>query len=312
MVKTLNRRRFLHSALAGSAAAAMPPLALSQAYGPARLTAHTLTDKLTLIMGAGTNIVALTGGDGVALVDGGLRRHATELSDFVDALGSSPRVELLFNSNWRAEHTGLNGAVIASGGSVIAHENTRLWMGNDFTVEWESLVHEPQPKEELPTRTFYTEEKLDFGGEPVHCGYLAQAHTDGDIYVFFPNSNVLVASDLLAVDTYPVVDYVTGGWIGGLERASRALLDLCDANTLVIPAAGPPQKRAALKKQLEFATAMKDTVGGMIKNGRSLEEVIAAEPTRAFDEGWTGDAELFLELAYQGLWGHIRELGGVL
>jgi hypothetical protein len=64
--------------------------------------------------------------------------------------------------------------------------------------------------------------------------------------------------------------------------------------------------------QLEFATAMKDTVGGMIKNGRSLQEVIAAEPTRAFDEGWTGDAELFLELAYQGLWGHVRELGGVL
>jgi glyoxylase-like metal-dependent hydrolase (beta-lactamase superfamily II) len=171
---------------------------------------------------------------------------------------------------------------------------------------------EPQPKEELPTRTFYTEEKLDFGGEPIHSVYLMQAHTDGDIFVFFPNSNVLVASDLLAVDTYPIVDYVTGGWIGGMERASRALLELTDANTLVVPAVGPVQTRAALEKQLEFCTAMKDRVGGMLKNGRSVEEVIAAQPTRPFDEGWTGDRELFLRLAYQGLWGHVRELGGVL
>jgi glyoxylase-like metal-dependent hydrolase (beta-lactamase superfamily II) len=226
--------------------------------------------------------------------------------------GPSPRVEVLFNSNWRAEHTGLNAHVNGNGGRTIAHINTWLWMGNDFTVEWENLGHKPQPKDELPSHTFYTEESLDFGGEAVRYGHLAQAHTDGDIYVHFPDSNVLVASDLLAVSTYPVVDYVTGGWLGGLERATQALLELTDANTQIVPAHGPVQKRAALEKQLEFAKALKDTVGSMIKNGRSIEEVIEARPTRDFDVNWEGDAELFLRLAYQGLYGHIRELGGVL
>jgi glyoxylase-like metal-dependent hydrolase (beta-lactamase superfamily II) len=316
MLKTLNRRRFLGSALAGAAAAGLPKLALAQRYGTAStagpLTAQSLTDRITIIQGAGTNIVALTSPSGGALVDGGLPNRTAEVLEFVAALGKSPQVEVVFNSNWRAEHIGLNAHVNAHGGKSISHVNTWLWMRNDFTVEWENLVHKPQPETELPNDTFYTQESLDFGAEKVNYGYLAQAHTDGDIYVHFPDSNVLAVSDLLAVGTYPVVDYVTGGWLGGLERATQALLDLTDANTLIVPAHGPAQKRGALQQQLEFAKAMKDTVGGMIKNGRSIEEVIAAEPTKPFDANWDGDAELFLTLAYQGLYGHIRELGGVL
>lgn len=313
MVNTLNRRGFLHCTIAGAAAAAVPGLVRAQGYGAAPLRALPLTDRITLIEGAGTNVVVLAGADGVVLVDGGLRGHNAELLEFVAALGGpSPRIEALFNSNWRAEHTGLNAHVNGNGGRTIAHMNTWLWMGNDFTVDWENLVHKPQPKEELPSHTFYTEESFDFGGETVRYAHLMQAHTDGDLYVHFPDSNVLVASDLLAVNAYPVVDYVTGGWIGGLQRATQALLEIADASTLIVPAHGPIQRRGALEKQLEFCAAMRDTVGGMIKNGRSLEEVIEAQPTRAFDAGWQGDTELFLRLAYQGLYGHIRELGGVL
>jgi glyoxylase-like metal-dependent hydrolase (beta-lactamase superfamily II) len=311
MVKTLNRRRFVGSARAGAAAAGLPTLALAQRHGTAT-TAQRLTDRITMIQGAGTNIIALTSPSGTALVDGGLPDRSDDVLEFAAASGESARIEVLFNSNWRAEHTGLNAHVNTIGGQSIAHVNTWLWMRNDFTVEWENLVHEPQPQTELPNHTFYTKESLDFGGEKIDYGYLAQAHTDGDLYVHFPDSNVLVVSDLLAVDTYPVVDYVTGGWLGGLERATQALLDLTDANTLIVPAHGPVQKRGALQKQLEFAKAMKDTLGGMIKNGRSLEEVVAAEPTKPFDANWDGDSELFLKLAYQGLYGHIRELGGVL
>jgi cyclase len=318
MNRSINRRHLLFDALAGAAGVAAGVAALgtlpvrTNAQAVGAVAAHRLTDKLTLLSGAGTNIVAATGPDSVLLVDGGRAESSAALADAVGALTDRPSIAVLFNTNWRPEHTGLNAAVRHQGGRVIAHTNTKLWMGNDFTVPWEDRVHKPQPAEELPTDTFYKSGHVDFGSGTVEYGYLAQAHTDGDIYVFFPDDNVLAVSDLLTVGDFPIVDYVTGGWIGGLEAASAALLEIADADTLIVPAVGPAVGRAELARQLEFCSAMKDAVGGMIKNGRSLEEVIAAAPTQPFDAEWSGDPELFLELAYQGLWGHIRELGGVL
>jgi len=172
-------------------------------------------------------------------------------------------------------------------------------------------VHEPCPAEALPTKTFYTSDQMTFGSEQVQYGHFAQAHTDGDLYVFFPERNVLAVSDLLSVGRYPIVDYVTGGWIGGMANAAEGLLEIADRETRIVPAAGPVQTRADLERYHEMCATLKDRVGGMIKSGLSLEEVIAAAPTREYDQHW-GDPELFLTLAYKGLWGHIRELGGVL
>ncbi len=76
-----------------------------------------------------------------------------------------------------------------------------------------------------PTRPFYTEGTLQFGGERIDYGYLPQAHTDGDIYVFFRNANVLVAADVAAAGRYPLIDYITNGWIGGMTTALQTLVD---------------------------------------------------------------------------------------
>jgi glyoxylase-like metal-dependent hydrolase (beta-lactamase superfamily II) len=312
MIKSRNRRRFMASAAAGALASACWSPLLQAQRNAGRIGAVPLRGNLTLLSGAGANVVAATGPEGVVLVDGGLPEQAAAVGEFIAALTDAPRIETLFNTNWRPEHTGLNANVIASGGRVLAHVNTRLWMANDFTVPWEERVHAPQPKSELPTDTFYKDGRLALGEQRIDYAYLPQAHTDGDIYVFFPAENVLVVSDLLAVGSYPVVDWVTGGWIGGLADATAALLELTDTETLIVPAQGPVAGQAELARQLEFCRAMKDTVGGLIKNGKSLEEVIAAAPTKPYDSGWSGDPELFLALTYKGLWGHIRELGGVL
>jgi hypothetical protein len=142
MVRTLNRRRFVGSVVAGAAAAGLLKPALAQRYGTSSttdpstdqpltdqpLTAQPLTDRITMIQGAGTNLVALAGPNGIALVDGGLPARTAEVLEFVAVLGDSSRIEVLFNSNWRAEHTGLNANVNAIGGQSIAHVNTWLWM----------------------------------------------------------------------------------------------------------------------------------------------------------------------------------------
>jgi glyoxylase-like metal-dependent hydrolase (beta-lactamase superfamily II) len=220
-------------------------------------------------------------------------------------------VETLFNTNWRPEHTGSNAALRATGARIVAHENTKLWLGGDFFVEWEDRAYTPGPAETLPTETFYTSGKTSFAGEEIQYGYLPRAHSDGDIYVFFRAANVLVASNVLSVGTYPIVDYATGGWIGGMEQATKALIALSDAATHIVPAIGPVQTRAALQAQLELCTAVRERVADAFRRGMSLTDFMAAKPTGEFDAQW-GDPAQFLALVYKGAWGHIRELGGTI
>ena len=199
----------------------------------------------------------------------------------------------------------------AAGARILAHENTKLWLGGDFYVDWEKRAYKPNPPEMLPTETFYTSGQMQFGGDEVRYACLPRAHTDGDIYVLFPRANVLVASDLLAADGYPIVDYATGGWIGGLEQATNKLLEITDAATRIVPAVGPVQGQEALQSQLALCTTMRERVREAFRNGMSFEDFVASAPTREFDAE-RGDPSQFLALVYKGAWGHNRELGGTI
>jgi glyoxylase-like metal-dependent hydrolase (beta-lactamase superfamily II) len=305
---SIDRRNFLSGLGSVAAAAALPRAARAEV--PAGTLVVSKLNGLSRIAGAGANVTLFSGSDGVMLVDGGLAANASALLDAVAASGAQP-VRMLFNSNWRPEHTGSNLRLRGAGAEVISHENTKLWLAGDFLVDWEHAHHVPQPPEALPNRTFYTSGKIDFGGVPVEYGHLPRAHTDGDLYVFFPNRNVLAVGDVLAVDSYPIVDYSTGGWIGGLHDATERLLGLADADTLIVPAVGPAQKRASLEAQLDLCAAVRQRVAEAYRQGKSLKEFIAGGPTKEFDSE-RGDPTLFLTLVYRGAWNHIRELGGVI
>lgn len=305
-----DRRSFLKAALAGSAGACLSRAGLALAADNS-LTTKALSDGVTLISGAGANVVVASGPEGVVMVDTGLPRHASRILKLAASLSPARKIQAAFNTNWRPEHIGGNEALGKAGVEIYAHENTKLWMGADFYIEWKNETHKPVPKIALPTDTFYTSGKMTLGKEAIEYAHLEQASTDGDIYVFFPESNVLVVSDLLSVGTYPLVDYSTGGWIRGVAKASKALMDIADDKTLVIPAHGPVQSKADLKAQYEMCNTIDGRIGDLMKQGKSVDEVIAARPTKEFDASH-GDPKLFLHLAYKGAWGHIREYRGVI
>jgi glyoxylase-like metal-dependent hydrolase (beta-lactamase superfamily II) len=249
--------------------------------------------------------------DGVLLVDGGLRRHAAALLAALGERWPGRRVEILFNTNWRDEHVGANEAVSTTGAKIMAHENTKLWLGGDFFVEWEDRHYAPRPAAMLPNSTFYASGGFTFGGKRVEYLHLPRAHTDGDVAVFFPDANLLVASDVLSVGRYPVPDYATGGWIGGMLAASQKLLDATDARTRIVAAEGPVHGRGALQAQHELCTAVRQKTAEAFRAGMSFKDFAASKPTAAFDSQW-GDPAQFLALVYKGGFAHLRELGGVI
>lgn len=317
MVGRPDRRRFLRDlgtcgiAIAAGVGWSAPR---AQTKSPA-LAADPLRGGLTRIDGAGGNVVALETPEGVVLVDSGGAEHADALARLVaDTLGRP--VELLFNTHWHLAHTGGNDVFGGAGATIVAHENTRLWMTTEFYVEWEDRTYERRRAEARPTRTFRSSDpqpiEIELGGRKMVYAHLKEAHTDGDIYVHFPELNVVVAGGVVSVGTYPVIDYITGGWIGGMIDATERLLELCDDETLIVPQAGPAQKRAHLEAQREMLTAIRERIEEMAVQGKSPAEMLEAGITRDFDAAWGGDARAFLRNAYESMWWTGGRLRGIV
>jgi len=310
------RREFLKIAAAGAAGASLASLfGAPRAFARARAEAiaiNPITDSVALVTGAGSNVVVVKGPEGAVMIDGGLAERSGDLLKAVTRHTGGARPGTLFNTHWHWDHTGSNERFGKAGAKIIAHENTKLWLGAEFESEWEKRSYEPRPKEAWPNDTFYNGKRtFDFGNHKLVYGWLPRAHTDGDIYIHLPDQNVLIAGDLVSVGSYPILDVATGGWLGGMVDANKALVDLCDDKTVVVPGTGAIQSKADLVAQLQMLTTMKDRLVGLIRKGAGTDDILAAPPTGEFDAKW-GDPKLFLANAYRGLWGHVRELGGIV
>jgi glyoxylase-like metal-dependent hydrolase (beta-lactamase superfamily II) len=298
----IQRREFLQTLAAGAAALSLSPCASAEA-GPA---ATKLSDKLTLITGAGNNVVALAGDGGSLLVDCGEAAHAQEV------LKLAGGVKTVFNTHWHLEATGANEAMGKAGAKLVAHVNTKLWMTQEILHDWEKKVFPPRAKAALPTETFYTTGKTTFGGEAVEYGLMPFAHTDGDIYVHFPQSNVLVVGDVVQAGRLPYLDFPTGGWIGGMQTAYRTVLGLANDNTRIVTGNGPVMSKAEVQAGLDILTKVREELVKLMKQGKGAQDMINAKAMKDFQGQLSGDPDAFLFTAYRGLWAHVRELGGIV
>jgi glyoxylase-like metal-dependent hydrolase (beta-lactamase superfamily II) len=281
--------------------AGLPLLARAQT---GRIGVTRFTDTLVLLTGAGANVVAMTGAGGVVMVDGGLAENSAALLDAVAGLAGGARVHTLFNTHWHPEHTGSNLTLGKAGAKIIAHENTRLWMTTDITRPWEKRTFPPAPREARPSSTFYSTGTMTAGAESIEYGYMLQAHTDGDLYVFFPKSNVLVTGGVVSGEGWPLIDWWTGGWIGGLANGLDTLVRVANADTRVVPGNGPVLTRADLLFQQEMYRTISTRLQQLMRKGRSPDEALAAEPTKEYNAKM-GHPEQFIRRAFESCWGQL-------
>ncbi len=301
-------RRDVLGLLAGAAGLSLARAAFGQSGS---IASTKLADNFFLITGAGSNVVAVTGPDQVLLIDGGAAEHSAELLKVIASIGGGKPVKTLFNTHWHYEHTGSNEAIGKTGAKIIAHEYTKQWLSTEIDFGWQHKVFEPLPARALPNETFYTSAKTTFAGQAIEYAHMPQAHTDGDIYIYFPGPNILVAGDVVSVGSYPILDYTTNGWIRGMVNAQKTLLTVGNADTKIIPGTGPVQTRADVQALNEMCASVGDTVLKMMKMGMGPKEIVAAKPIAQFDAKY-GDSTLFLENTYRSLWAHVRELGGIV
>ena len=311
MSHPVDRRGFLRTLAGGTLAASLGVLAVRPRAGAheagrasAPIESQKLNESLWLYSGAGGNIVVARDGDGLAWVDGGRPERSHELLERVRNDTGAPRVHTLFNTHWHPCQTGSNEPIGNQNATIIAHENTRLWLCYANPVPEENRSYGPLPAKARPNKTFfYNTEQVTIGGEDVVYGYLLQAHTDGDIYVHFKRSNVLAAGGVVSGAGWPILDVHTGGWIDGMVSGIASLIDVADDKTRIIPAHGPVLSKADLVAQHTMYSTIAGRLQRAIRKGLGPEEVVAQNPTAEFNPSW-GDPQEFVRTAFRSLWGH--------
>lgn len=309
----LSRRRLLSGGIevAGAAftAGALAPfgvLASSSAIAHARATITTtpLTPKgrggIMLIQGAGCNVVAVPGPHGALLVDGGLAANSHALLRAVRRATGDSRVNTLINTHWHPEQTGSNLPIGTRGGLIISHEVTRLYEGRKAYSVLFKGTYGPLPPKARATKTTRTSGSLEFAGQPIEYDYLPAAHTDGDLYVHFPEANLLVTGGPVAGGRWPLLDYHNGGWLGGLVRAYEKLATVVKPDTQVVPADGPLLTGAFIIRYREIYEKLFKQMFVYFNKGFGPSDAAAARPLKEY-EGELGDASDFIYGAYRSL-----------
>jgi len=303
---TSNRRTVLKSALGMAVAAALPSGTLAK--GASKVSTTALGDRLLLISGLGGNVVALRGDEGILLVDSGAPGATSKLQSELKNFARGAKVTTVINTHWHTDQTGGNDVFGKAGAKLISHAKAAQRMAVDQYVPWEDRYIKARAKEAVPTQVFYTGSKqLTFGGERIEYGYLQQPHTDGDLCVFFQDSNVLVVGDAVAPVSDPVIAWYEGGWVGGRVDSQARLMSIGSEQTRIVAGTGGAISRAEVKTERDAMEKVFDRVSDAMRKGFTTEDMQRARLLDGLSRTWS-DPDKFIYDAHKSMWAHYNKL----
>ena len=273
------------------------------AAAKAKISIQPIRRNISVLEGSGGNIAVLTGRDGKLLVDAGFAVSRPAITKALTSINADP-IKHLINTHWHTDHTDGNAWLHSAGTAITAHENTRKHLSVATRVEGWNWTFPAAPAGALPVNVFATEHEMRLNDTRLALKYYSPAHTDSDISVNFTDADVVHVGDTLWNGFYPFIDYSTGGSIDGQIRAAEVNLAAVTSKTIVIPGHGPVGGRSDVAKFRDMLVAIRENVARLKKQGRSLNETIAAKPTAVYDAKWGNfliTPAIFTGLVYLGV-----------
>jgi glyoxylase-like metal-dependent hydrolase (beta-lactamase superfamily II) len=242
-----------------------------QDFSAVQIKPHQVAGNFYYLEGQGGNVGVLIGDDGVLMIDDQFAPLSEKLLAAIKALSNKP-IRMLVNTHVHGDHTGGNENFGKMGIDIIAHDNVRVRLAKPATGN-------PAPAVALPVVTYGDKMSLHLNGETITIGKLPPAHTDGDSYIHFAKADVIHAGDVFRTTGYPGVDGGNGGTVKGTIAALQALVDIAGPNTKILPGHGVVSTRDDVARFRDNTIEAQRRFTNLIKQGMTLEQVIAANPT---------------------------------
>jgi cyclase len=283
----------------------LPAVALAQNFDTVTVKATLLRAGVYVITGSGGNIGLSVGNDAAFIVDDQFAPLTQKIQAAVAGVTSRP-VKFVVNTHWHFDHTGGNENFGKAGSLIVAHDNVRKRMSTEQFLSLMNRRFPPSPAVALPVVTFSDSAAFHINDDQLVVFHVPAAHTDGDVLVHFTKADVIHMGDTFMTIGYPFIDLDSGGNINGVIGAADRAIAACSPQTIIIPGHGPTTDCAGLREWRNMLARVRDAVRAEMQRGRTLEQIKAAEPSKAFDAKWGQgfiQGPAFVESVYRSLGG---------
>lgn len=245
-----------------------------------------------MLQGRGGNITIAVGTDGIIMVDSEFAPLADKIKAAIRAISPLP-IKYLINTHFHGDHTGGNAEFAKDGAVVVAQDNIRVRLAAGTTNGLTAAKTPPRPAAALPKLTYTGGSiTLEVGGRKAKLTYVANAHTDGDTWVYFADADVLATGDVMNnLKKYQSIDFANGGDIRGTVRGTAAFLKVAGDHTKVVVGHGPLATKADIAEFHDMLTTEQERIGKLFAEGKSEQEVIALHPLADLDKKWANSPQ---------------------
>src|SRR5437588_703455 len=279
--------------------AAPPPVDFSKV----EIKTTALGDNVYMLEGQGGNITVAVAKDGIIMVDGEFAPLHDKIKAAIAAISNQP-VKYLINTHFHGDHTGGNEPFAKDGVTVVSQVSVKSRLAAGTTNGLTGAKTPPAPQAALPSDTYANFSKIRLSGRVADLKHIANAHTDGDTYVWFKTANVLATGDTFTNGRYPDIDFANGGNIKGMIAATDAYLKLVNARSRIVPGHGAIADKAALREYRTMLVTARDRMAALVKEGKSEDDVVAAKPFADLDKKWAPTelaSKNFIRVVYHSL-----------
>jgi cyclase len=253
-----------------------------------------------MLEGMGGNIGLSVGKDDAFIIDDQYAPLSEKIKAAVATVTPKP-VRFVVNTHWHFDHVGGNEAMAGSGAIIFAHENTRRRMTTEQFIQAFNMKVPASPTAALPVITFSDTITFYTNDDTVRTFHVPNAHTDGDAIIFFVRANVVHMGDTFFNGRYPLIDVSSGGSLPGMIAAANQGLSMTNPETRFIPGHGPLATRADLVRYRDMLVTVRDRVGKLIAQRKTLKQILDAKPLADLDAQWGNGnikADQFLTIIY--------------
>jgi glyoxylase-like metal-dependent hydrolase (beta-lactamase superfamily II) len=284
--------------------------AQDQDFSKVEIKVSKVSGNIYMLRGAGGNIAASVGEDGIVIVDDQFAPLADKIQSALKGIGVTDKpVRFVINTHYHGDHTGGNAPFANSGSTVIAQDNVRKRLasggtaGNGGSIKMEA---KPADKAALPIITFEHDVTVHLNGEDIRALHFPAGHTDGDAVIFFPKNNVVHMGDDFVRYGFPFIDVASGGSVQGMTAAMEKVANELPKDVKVIPGHGD---LSTLDDVRAFVQMLKETTAAAQKAITEHKTVDQMKQEKILEpwKKWSGEfisSDQFIETLYNSLTNH--------